>query len=136
MLAADLAQSDAISPRIHPQIDVRAAGDLLMRAGFALPVVDTDTIQVRYSSLPQLITDLRAMGGTNLLHARSSVPLSRMALAVAYDAFASASEPDGKTIETFNIVQMLGWAPSPDQPQPAKRGSATQSLAESLRLKN
>ncbi len=40
MRAAEEAEGGAASPHIHPQIDVRAAGDLLGRAGFALPVAD------------------------------------------------------------------------------------------------
>lgn len=122
----------AASPRIHPQIDVRAAGDLLGRAGFALPVVDCDTVQVRFSALQQLVADLRAMGATNLLLARSRRPLGRTAFAAAAAEFARCADADGKTTERFEILHLSGWAPSPDQPQPARRGSATASLAEAL----
>src|SRR4051812_42838416 len=34
------AEADRPAARFHPQIDVRSAGDLLSRAGFALPVAD------------------------------------------------------------------------------------------------
>jgi NADH dehydrogenase [ubiquinone] 1 alpha subcomplex assembly factor 5 len=129
MLAADSVEGGA-APRIHPQIDVRAAGDLLMRAGFALPVVDTQPVDVRYSSLMSLVSDLRAMGATNILAGRSRRPLGRHALAAAAADF----EEDGdKTGERFEILHLLGWAPSPDQPQPARRGSATASLAQTLK---
>jgi len=33
-------------------------------------------------------------------------------------------------------VFMTGWAPGPDQPQPARRGSATASLAAALKPKS
>lgn len=133
LFAADLAQSGASSPRIHPQVDVRAAGDLLVRAGFALPVVDTDKINVSYSSLVKLVNDLRAMAGTNLLQARAKTPLMRLAVAAAYNDFSLPEESHVRIVETFNIIHLLGWAPSPDQPQPAQRGSATQSLAQGLK---
>ena len=134
MAAADEAEGGA-APRIHPQIDVRAAGDLLQRAGFALPVVDSETIEVRYSGLPTLVADLRAMGATNILAARSRRPLGRLGYAAAIADFAGAAEADGKTRERFEILHLLGWAPAPDQPQPARRGSATASLAQALRKK-
>jgi SAM-dependent methyltransferase len=132
MLAADAAEG-AAAPRIHPQIDVRAAGDLLTRAGFALPVVDSHGVDVRFASLASLVTDLRAMAATNVLAARSKRPLGRLGLAAAIADFASRADADGKTAERFEIVNLLGWAPAPGQPQPARRGSATVSLADALK---
>jgi hypothetical protein len=130
MLAADSVEGGA-APRIHPQIDVRAAGDLLTRAGFALPVVDVEPVDVRYRSLMDLVRDLRAMGSTNILAARSKRPLGRGALAAAIADF--GPESGDKTTERFEIVHLLGWSPSPDQPRPAARGSGKVSLAEALK---
>ncbi len=132
MLAADDAEGGA-APRIHPQIDVRAAGDLLTRAGFALPVADLEPVHVRFSGLTSLVSDLRAMAGTNLLASQPRRPLSRIAYAAALAEFTSAGDPDGKTVERFDIIYLSGWAPSPDQPKAARRGSATASLADALR---
>ena len=134
MRAGEDAESNAAAaPRIHPQIDVRAAGDLLARAGFALPVVDAESVTVRFPSLAQLVDDLRSMGATNLLAARSKRPLGRFALAAAAAEFAACAEADGKSAERFEILYLSGWAPAADQPRPARRGSATASLAEALR---
>jgi len=135
MLAADAAEGGA-SPRIHPQIDVRAAGDLLARAGFALPVADGHCIDVRFKNIFQLIADLRAMGATNVLASRNTRPIGRFGLAAAAADFAGHAGPDGKTAERFEIVYLAGWAPSPDQPKPAARGSATASLAEALKRRD
>ncbi len=129
MLAADSVEGGA-APRVHPQIDVRAAGDLLTRAGFTLPVVDAQPVDVRFSSLMDLVRDLRAMGATNILAARSRRPLRRHGLAAAIADFAT---PADKTTERFEILHLLGWSPSPDQPKPAPRGSGTMSLAKALK---
>jgi SAM-dependent methyltransferase len=131
MHAADEAQGAACA-RIHPQIDVRAAGDLLTRAGFALPVADVQEVNVRFSGLQSLVADLRAMAGTNVLAAQHQASMTRLGLAAALTSFGDAADPDGKTVETFNIVHLSGWAPSPDQPKAARRGSATASLATAL----
>jgi SAM-dependent methyltransferase len=135
MRAAEAAEGADASPRLHPQIDARAAGDLLGRAGFALPVVDVESVTVRYSGLDRLIGDLRGMAATNLLALRARRPISRIGLAAAIADFASEADSDGKTTERFEIIHVSGWAPSPDQPRPARRGSATFSLADALRRK-
>lgn len=117
--------------RVHPQIDVRSAGDLLVRAGLTLPVADVEPLAVRYASLGRLLDDLRGMAATNLLH--GTPPLTRAALARAAAAFAAQADADGRVTERFQIVYLTGWAPDPSQPKPARRGSAGASLAEALR---
>lgn len=63
---ADAAAGIAVA-RLHPQVDVRAAGDLLVRAGFVLPVADSVTLDLSYASLDRLIGDLRQFGGSNAM---------------------------------------------------------------------
>ena len=124
---------DGATPRIHPQIDVRSAGDLLMRAGFALPVADGETLTVRYASAMRLIADLRGLGASNLMPGR--VPLTRGRLASLAGAFAARADADGRTAERFEVVFVTGWAPDDSQPKPARRGSATASLGEALKAR-
>jgi SAM-dependent methyltransferase len=133
MRAAEEAEGVPASPRLHPQIDVRAAGDLLGRAGFAMPVADCDSLVVRFPTLPRLIADLRAMGATNLLAERERRPFGRTGLAAAAADFASQADADGKTAERFEIIYLSGWAPAPGQPRAAPRGSGSVSLAEVLK---
>ncbi|MCD2325026.1 methyltransferase domain-containing protein [Sphingomonas sp. IC-56] len=125
------AEAERPAARFHPQIDVRSAGDLLGRAGFALPVADVETLTVRYGGIANLLRDLRGMAATNLLP--DTRPLTREPLARAAQAFAECADPDGRTPERFEIVYLTGWAPDASQPQPARRGSATASLADALK---
>ena len=124
------AEPDRAVARFHPQIDVRAAGDLLVRAGFTLPVADVETLTVRYGALSTLLEDLRSAAATNLMPRRQ--PLRRDTLARADALFQDRADADGRTSERFEIDDLTGWAPAPGQPQPARRGSATASLAEAL----
>jgi NADH dehydrogenase [ubiquinone] 1 alpha subcomplex assembly factor 5 len=93
--------------RIHPQIDVRATGDLLARAGFALPVADIDMITARYTTLSALVRDLRANGLTNSLINRHPMTASQYA---ATDR-ALPRDQDGRFGESFTIAYLTGWAP-------------------------
>lgn len=136
MQAADEAEDRPPSPRLHPQIDIKAAGDLLGRAGFALPVADSERVTLRYRSLPGLVADLRELGWTNLLSSRSRAAVGRAGYAAAIAAFAERADADGKVSELFDIIHLSGWSPSPDQPRPARRGSGEASLADALKPKS
>lgn len=103
------ADADRPAPRIHPQVDVRAGGQLLQRSGFADPVVDSHHLDVRFSSLDRLVGDLRAQGLGNCL-ARSGPPLTKAGLARARTAFAARADADGKVTERFEILTLSGWA--------------------------
>ena len=104
MLAAD---GDRPAPRIHPQVDIRAGGQLLQRAGFADAVVDSRPLDVRFGSLDRLVGDLRAQGLGNVL-ARPGLPLGKAARTRAREVFASAGQ-DGRTTERFEILTLSGW---------------------------
>lgn len=125
-----LADGESVAPHIHPQVELRAAADLLQRAGFALPVADLDASDVRYGDWRTLIADLRDMGLGNQLAS------PRGFLGCDYpkrldQAWASIAR-DGKVTERFVHLHLSGWAPAPSQPQPARRGSGQASLADIL----
>ncbi len=102
--------NSATSPRavlrFHPQVDVRAAGDLLSRAGFAEPVADMEMIAARYGSLDRLLGDLRANGLSNVLSNRFA--LSRSELAAWREAFRALADDDGRNTETFCPIYLSG----------------------------
>lgn len=130
---AELEISGGLSPRVSPLAEIRDLGSLLQRAGFALPVTDTDRITVRYDSLTDLARDLRAMAATNILNDRRALCPPRMLFPLAARIYAEKySDPDGRLRATFDIVWLSGWAPHASQQQPLKPGSAQTSLADAL----
>ena len=122
-----------VSPRVAPFPDLRDMGALLQRAGFALPVTDTDRITVRYATPFALLRDLRRMGAANPLAERRRVPLRRATLMRAMEVYAAHfADPDGKVRASFDIIWLSGWSPHRGQQQPLRPGSARARLAEAL----
>jgi len=99
------------SPHVHPRIEAAALGQLLMSAGFGLPVVDVDRVRASYRSFSGLIRDLRAMGMTNVMAKRSRKPLTGSAVAAAEEDFLSGNI-GGRTVETFEILHCAAWTPA------------------------
>lgn len=123
--------ADRATPHIHPQIDLRSAADLLVRAGFTLPVADQDNSVIRYGDWRSIISDIRDTGIGNAL--AGPRPYLGKDIAARLDAiFAARSDAGGKITECFAHLHLSGWAPSDNQPRPAKRGSAQVSLADIL----
>jgi SAM-dependent methyltransferase len=110
MRAADQLEGEA-QPHVHPRIEASALCPLLAAAGFAMPVADVDRVQVSYPSLTRLVSDLRAMGATNILNARPRKSLTRAALAAAEEAF-MAGAAGGRAVETFEILHFAAWTPA------------------------
>lgn len=104
-------EADAVSgiaaPHVHPRIEAAALAPLLEQAGFVRPVVDVDRVAVSYPSLERLVRDLRAMGATNVLHARPRF-VGRAGRAAALQAFAGGGEGN-RTVESFEILHFAAW---------------------------
>lgn len=133
LLAAETEIYGGASPRVIPFADVRDAGSLLQRAGFALPVTDIETVTVRYDTMFGLIRDLRGMAATNALAARSRRPGTRRLFRRAAEIYAERfADADGRVRATFSFIWMSGWAPDASQQKPQRPGSARMSLAETL----
>lgn len=129
--AADIAEESGVRPHVSPFIDVRDAGSLLQRAGFALPVVDSEVLTLLYADPLALMRELRGMGETNALHAQQRGGLRRTTLArmcAEYSARFAAAE--GGIRASVELLAMIGWKPHASQPKPLSRGSGQVSLTD------
>src|SRR5437879_149754 len=119
--------------RVSPFADSRDAAGLLQRAGFALPVVDVDRVNVSYEHPLKLLADLRQMGETNVLADRHPRALTRTLRARASEIYVQRfGAADGRVAATFEIVTLTGWSPHESQQQPLAPGSAKMRLADAL----
>ncbi len=133
LMEAELAEEAGASPRVSPFAEVRDAGALLQRAGFALPVADVDTIPVTYPDALALMRDLRGMGESNALVERRRTPTRRATLARAAAIYAEKfAAADGRVPATFQVITLTAWAPHPCQPKALAPGSARSRLADAL----
>ena len=132
-LGADLAVTGGASARVAPMAQIRDAGGLLQRAGFALPVADLETHRVRYATPFALMAELKALGASNPLAERPRKLMTRTLLSAAAQAYAERdADPDGRIRATLEIIWLAGWVPHESQQKPLKPGSATVSMTQLL----
>lgn len=133
LIEAEIGLSGGASPRVSPVADMRELAGLLQRAGFALPVVDTDSITVTYADPIRLMADLRGMGETNAVAARSRHPARRALFLDAATRYRDAhGDREGRVPATFQVVYLTAWAPHQSQQRPLRPGSARSRLADAL----
>jgi len=136
LVDAEAEIAGGVAPRVSPFTDVRDAGNLLTRAGFALPVVDAESVIVTYSDMFKLMADLRVMGETNTVLERRHVPTRADVFLRAAALYAERfADPRGRIVATFQIITMTAWAPHASQQKPLRPGSATARLADALQAK-
>ncbi len=132
LIEAEMAESGGAGPRVSPFADVRDAGALLQRAGFALPVVDADTITVSYENALDLMRDLRGMGEANAIVERRKDFTRRSTLLRAAAIYEDLFADEGRMPATFQILNLTAWAPHASQPKALRPGSAVHRLADAL----
>ncbi len=124
------------SPHVAPFADKYQMGSLLQRAGFSLPVIDSEIITVTYDNAFKLFHDLRGMGESNYIIERKKTPLSKaFFMDVAQNYQNKFSDENGKIIASFEVIFLLGWAPHESQQKPLRPGSAKHRLADLLGTK-
>ncbi|CAI5465149.1 unnamed protein product [Closterium sp. Yama58-4] len=153
---AHMERQGGVAARVAPMAQVRDAGNLLTRVGFALPTVDVDEFPVAYPSAVQVVQHLRWLGETDCtLHHTQPLPRDTALAAAAIYAHMfpvrppSSSQPhsppdlapgaqargeeakgrdDDGVVATFQVIFMAGWAPHESQQRARRRGSASVSL--------
>lgn len=133
LMQAEIAEENGASPRISPFAELRDAGGLLQRSGFALPVADIDSITVTYPHAFALMQDLRGMGETNAVLNGRRTAARRATLYRAADEYReSFGDRDGRLPATFDVIYMTGWSKHSSQQQALRPGSAKSRLSDAL----
>ena len=132
-LTAEATLESGASPHVSPFVDIRDAGGLLQRAGFALPVVDGDEISASYADPFALMRELRGMGESNAVRQRRHRFSRRQTVMAVADAYITAFADAGQRVPaSFQVLYLTAWTPHDSQPQPLRPGSAKSRLAEAL----
>ena len=129
---AEIECTGGLGLRVAPMAGIRDLGEVLQRAGFALPVVDSELRVLEYRDVIHLMRDLRCMGETNALGSRGG-SLRRDVLARTQALYQERYPArDGGILATFDVLHLCGWSPHASQQKPLRPGSATTRLANVL----
>lgn len=132
-LQTELSLTGGAAPRVLPFVDKQQMAALMQRAGYALPVVDSEVLSVSYRDLFHLLSDIRGMGESNTLMTRPrNIVSSRFFAETAQYYQNHFVGKDGRIMASFEVIFFIGWAPHESQQRPARRGSGQVSLTDVL----
>lgn len=109
-LAADAASGRGVAPRLGPTVDPAEAAGLLQRAGLVEPVVDIETVTIRYRRLADLARDVRGMGDSGWLATRQRGLTTPARWAAAEANFAAMAGADGKVPVEMQLLYLTARA--------------------------
>lgn len=130
---AEMRLTGGVSPRVSPFVEIKSGGALLQRAGFALPVADSESLTVVYADPLALLRELRGMGETGALRESRKGLMPRGLLMEALTEYKQRfADADGRTPAHVELLTLTGWKPHQSQPVAARRGSGKINLGRAL----
>jgi malonyl-CoA O-methyltransferase len=93
-------------------IDMHDLGDMLVRAGFAEPVVDMEKLTLTYVDAMTMMRELKAIGAHNATLGRPRGLTGRARWSKMLDAL-EAFRHEGRLPATFEVVYGHAWKPEP-----------------------
>ena len=116
-------------PHVHAFIDMHDLGDALVRARFADPVMDVESLTLTYADVPGVLRDLKAIGAHNAAAARNAALTGKAHFARFVQAYEVFRRTDDRIPASYETVYGHAWAPQAEPASPAD-GTAVISLSQ------
>jgi SAM-dependent methyltransferase len=98
-----------VSPIMPPTIEIKTAANLLLKCGFSNPVSDLEKIEFLYSSLSNLLADIKFCSASNLMLARQNRLFSRRFLnQIEQNYRQKFAKENGEIPTSFEVLTISG----------------------------
>ncbi len=114
-------------PHVHAFIDMHDLGDALVRARFADPVMDVESLTLTYADVSSLLRELKAIGAHNAAATRSATLTGKAHFARFVQAYETFRRADDRIPASYEAVYGHAWAPLAE-PADSTDGTAVISL--------
>lgn len=116
-------------PHVHGFADMHVLGDLLLRAGFAEPVLDVERFTLTYADVLGVLRDLKRLGAHNAARTRARGLTGKQAFTRFRQAY-EGMRTDGRIPATYEAVYALAWAPDTHAPARTADGAVAIPVAD------
>jgi NADH dehydrogenase [ubiquinone] 1 alpha subcomplex assembly factor 5 len=132
MTMAELERVGGVGTHVGPFVELSDVGALMQNAGFALPTIDIDTVEISYPNAAVLMEHLQRMGEGNasLRREKTSLDVFLAASCLYEELYPLQSDEGTDVMASAQVIFAIGWTPHESQQKPLKRGSATHKVGE------
>ena len=95
--------------RVHQFIDMHQYGDMLMQAGFSDPVMDTESLCLTYTTVRNLMQDLKSLGASNASLSRSRSLTGPKKFKALTESYEQVRNTDGRLPASFEVIYGHAW---------------------------
>ena len=103
---------DAGDRHVLPFVDLHDYGDMLVAAGFATPVMDMEKLNITYTEIDRLLSDVRAFGGNPLFNRLKGLH-GRGAWQRFIDVLMASRNAEGKLSMSIEVIYGHAFKPRP-----------------------
>lgn len=97
------------TPHVHRFIDMHDIGDILVRSGFAEPVMDSETIAMQYPTFKEVLVDLKNIGANNADKQRSKGLMTPSKFKSLENEYKKVGFKDNQYQASFEIIYGHAW---------------------------
>jgi len=117
---------------VNAFIDMHDVGDVLMRTGFADPVMDVEHVTLTYSDVMQLMRELKMLGAHNVTAGRAKGLTGRGQLKAMTGAYEQLRK-NGKLPCTYEVIYGHAWKTERDTRQTKKSNTVSKIAVDSIK---
>jgi malonyl-CoA O-methyltransferase len=119
---------------VDPFVDLHDIGDKMMTTGFSGPVMDSEVLTITYSSVEQLLTELRAVATTREVATSNPGLISRHRWEQMSANYEELRNADGVLPVTLEVVYGHAWGGQPPHGVVSSEGEAHFPLEQLRKL--
>jgi len=97
------------SPKVAPFIEVKTAGSLLQRAGFHMPITDSDQLVIEYETMDKFFRDLKNMGEGNILESKTKNLMSKKRLNLIKEIYLKKYKNSANIPANFELINLTAF---------------------------
>ena len=130
MIKADLLIYGGAYQRFNNFFSIEKINKALKKNNYKIPVIELDSIELRYSSFSQLIKDIRYLGNTNINNNRKKKFENKKYFQKVEEIYWRNFSTRKKLILSLEVIYITGWKEDSSQQRPLRPGEAKSSLKD------
>jgi len=132
MIQADMEFYGGAYRRFNESFSIEQIKEILNINNYKIPLIEVDTLELRYEKFYTLLNDIRYLGNSNILNDRKKIFENKNYFKRVEEIYWEKFSKNKQLLLKLQIIYISGWKDDPSQQQPLKPGEAKNLLKNAL----